>query len=75
MLKTYIGHVSPATIVINGEEFGALETGESIVVDDDLANSVAWPEENWQDGKPEKSSKSKDDSNAASNNTAEDGGN
>jgi hypothetical protein len=52
MLKRYIGRESPARIVIAGKDFGTVETGESIPVPDDLANSVAWPEANWADGAP-----------------------
>jgi len=55
MLKRYVGRVSPARIVIGGRDFGTVETGDSIVVPDDLANSVAWPEGNWADGAPKKS--------------------
>lgn len=47
MLKRYMGRVSPARIVIAGQEFGVVETGDAIVVPDDVANSVDWPEENW----------------------------
>ena len=60
MLKRYIGHVSPASIRIAGQDFGVVETGEAIVIPDELADAVAWPEENWEDGAPE--SKSKKDS-------------
>jgi len=54
MLKTYIGPHSPARVVVGGVDFGFVEHGESIAVDDDLADSVAWPEEHWQDGAPAK---------------------
>ena len=50
MLKRYIGHQTPVSVVIGGEDFGFVETGEAIAVPDDLANSVIWPEENWEDG-------------------------
>lgn len=50
MLKRYIGHQSPVSVVVGGEDFGYVETGDSIVVPDDLANSVSWPEENWAAG-------------------------
>ena len=67
MLKTYIGPHSPARVVVGGEDFGFVEYGESIAVDDELANSVAWPEEHWQDGVPtkeeEKSDAERDNSN------------
>jgi hypothetical protein len=54
MLKRYMGVVSPAKIRIAGHDFGVVETGDAIVVPDDLANSVAWPEANWVDGAPAK---------------------
>ncbi|MGH7239682.1 MAG: hypothetical protein ACREHG_06405 [Candidatus Saccharimonadales bacterium] len=54
MLKRYIGNISPAKIRIAGQDFGVVETGDAIVVPDELANSVAWPEYNWQDGAPNK---------------------
>jgi hypothetical protein len=50
MLKRYIGHQSPVSIVLNGEDFGYVETGDSIAVPDELANSLSWPEDNWADG-------------------------
>ena len=50
MLKRYINEdVSPAQIRIAGQDFGTVETGDAIVVPNDLANSVAWPEGNWED--------------------------
>lgn len=61
MLKRYIGRTSPARIVIAGREFGVVETGDSIPVPDDLANSVAWPESNWEDGAPKKETKTQED--------------
>lgn len=60
MLKTYIGDLSPVSVVVGGQDFGAVETGDSIVVPDDLANSVAWPEANWADGPAKKDTKEKD---------------
>jgi hypothetical protein len=54
MLKRYMGEISPAKIRIAGQDFGVVETGDAIVVPDDLANSVAWPEANWTDGAPSK---------------------
>jgi hypothetical protein len=50
MLKRYIGHQSPVSVVLGGEDFGYVETGDSIAVPDDLANSLSWPEENWEAG-------------------------
>jgi len=50
MLKRYIGHQSPVSVVVGGQDFGYVETGDQIVVPDDLADSVTWPEENWADG-------------------------
>lgn len=52
MLKRYIGPFSPVTVVIAGQDFGMVETGDSLAVPDDLANSVAWPETNWADDAP-----------------------
>jgi hypothetical protein len=50
MLKRYIGHQSPVSVVLGGEDFGYVETGDSIAVPDDLANTLSWPEDNWADG-------------------------
>jgi hypothetical protein len=50
MLKRYIGHQSPVEVVIGGENFGTVETGDQIVVPDDLADSISWSEDNWEDG-------------------------
>lgn len=61
MLKRYIGEISPALIRIAGHDFGQVETGDAIVVSDDLANSVAWPESNWADGAPKKIDENKGD--------------
>ena len=61
MLKRYIGHQSPVSVVIGGEDFGYVETGEAIAVPDDLANSVVWPEENWEDGAAKASTPAKAD--------------
>jgi hypothetical protein len=57
MLKRYIGHQSPVSIVLNGEDFGYVETGDSIAVPDELANSLSWPEDNWADGAAKSSTK------------------
>jgi hypothetical protein len=57
MLKRYIGHQSPVSIVLNGEDFGYVETGDSVAVPDDLANSLSWPEANWEDGAAKSSTK------------------
>lgn len=54
MLKTYIGPRRSVRIVIAGEDYGCAEQGQAIVVPDDVANSVAWPEGNWRDGAPDK---------------------
>jgi len=61
MLKRYVGQFSPVTVVIAGEDFGLVETGDTIVVPDDLANSVAWAEENWADGTPAKDNSEESD--------------
>jgi hypothetical protein len=57
MLKRYIGHQSPVSVILGGEDFGYVETGDSIAVPDDLANSLSWPEENWADGAAKAQSK------------------
>lgn len=61
MLKRYVGHQSPVSVVIGGEDFGYVETGESIAVDDELAKTVVWPEENWEDGAAKASTPAKAD--------------
>lgn len=61
MLKLYIGHQSPVSVILGGEDFGYVETGDSIVVPDDLANSLSWPEENWADGAAKSSTPDKSD--------------
>jgi hypothetical protein len=58
MLKQYIGHQSPVSVILGGEDFGYVETGDSIVVPDDLANSLSWSEENWADGASKPKAKS-----------------
>jgi len=55
MLKTYIGPHDEVQVVIAGEDYGYVAHGETIVVDDDLANSVAWSEDLWQNGAPDNS--------------------
>jgi len=49
LLKRYVGQHSPVQVVIAGNDFGFVETGDAIAVPDELANSVAWPESNWSD--------------------------
>jgi len=49
MLKRYIGSQPEVEVIIRGTSFGALKTGEAIPVPDDIANSVSWPEANWED--------------------------
>jgi hypothetical protein len=61
MLKQYIGHQSPVSVVLGGEDFGYVETGDSIVVPDDLANSLSWSEENWAAGASKSKAKSSTD--------------
>ena len=72
MLKTYIGPHSPARVVIAGEDFGYVENGDSIAVDDELAESVAWPEDNWKDGSPKKTKNKTPDEGSDSDNGAAD---
>lgn len=59
MLKRYVGHQSPVSVILGGEDFGYVETGDSIVVPDDLADALSWPEENWEDGAPKPKAKTK----------------
>jgi len=49
MLKRYIGSQPEVAVMIRGTSFGAVKTGEAIPIPDDIANSVAWPEANWED--------------------------
>lgn len=50
MLKRYIGPADEVTVSINGQDYGIVHNGESIPVPDELANSVSWPENLWDDG-------------------------
>lgn len=55
MLKRYIGSFPEVTVTIAGNDYGLAKTGEAIPVPDDIAASVSWSEENWEDvtnGKP-----------------------
>ena len=49
-LKKYVGqHYEGIELVVHGESFGYLKPGESVVVPDELADTVAWPDELWED--------------------------
>ena len=49
MLKRYIGSVPEVEVVVAGNSYGAVKTGEAIAIPDDVANAASWPEENWED--------------------------
>lgn len=57
MLKTYVGHYTEGVeVVINGQSYGVVKPGESIVVPDDIAAAAVWPDV-WEDAKPPAKSK------------------
>lgn len=49
MLKRYIGSAEAVTVVLLGESYGIVEQGEALVIPDELAAQVAWPESDWAD--------------------------
>jgi hypothetical protein len=49
-LKRYIGPEDEVRLVVAGNEIGVVSQGGSIVVPDDVAESVGWAEEFWEDG-------------------------
>jgi hypothetical protein len=58
MLKTYTGHFHEGVeVVVMGESYGHVKPGESIVIPDEIAEQVAWPEDIWINGPPPKESK------------------
>lgn len=59
-VKTYIGPHDEIELVIAGISYGLLKSGESRVIDDEIAESVAWPESLWQDGPLKKEKKVSD---------------
>lgn len=73
MLKRYIGHQSPVSVVLGGEDFGYVETGDSIVVPDDLAKTISWPDTNWEDGPSKADSKTKTKANTDNKNDEKSG--
>jgi hypothetical protein len=51
MLKTYKGPFSEGVeLVISGRSFGVVKPGESVVIPDELAAKVVFPESIWEDG-------------------------
>lgn len=56
-LKTYIGDGEGVTLVVAGHEIGFVAKDEAIVVPDELAELVTWPEALWADGTPAKDEK------------------
>ena len=64
-LKRYKGHFGEGVeVVIMGESYGHLKPGDSVVVPDEIAEQVAWPEDIWEDAKPpakEKKSKTEEE--------------
>ena len=48
-LKRYIGPHDSVTVSVAGNDFGMVEHGSSLAVPDELAESVAWPEDHWED--------------------------
>jgi len=49
MLKRYVGSADEVEVVVAGVSFGLVNNGDAIPVPDELANSVSWPEDNWED--------------------------
>lgn len=60
MLKRYIGN-DEVTVTLAGQDFGTVNTGDSIPVPDELANSLSWPESLWEDVSSPKTDKSNKD--------------
>jgi hypothetical protein len=65
MLKRYIGPIDEVTVTIAGQDYGMVKSGDAIPIPDDVADSVSWPESNWEDVKSKSLSK-KDDKEADS---------
>jgi hypothetical protein len=53
MLKRYVGPLDEVFVSIAGNEFGIVKNGESLVVPNELAESVGWSE-HWEDVKDSK---------------------
>jgi hypothetical protein len=54
MLKKYIGKNSPIDLKLAGEDFGQLDTGQKIAIDDELASQFLWSPRLWEDVVSEK---------------------
>lgn len=54
MLKRYIGPDEEVKLVVAGYEIGVVKKDEAIVIPDELAELVVWPEKLWADGAPVK---------------------
>ncbi len=52
-LKTYIGPLDETEAVAAGHHLGIVKRHHALVVPDEIAELVGWPEENWADGAPE----------------------
>lgn len=55
MLKRYIGPIDEVSVIIAGQDFGLVKTGQAIPVPDEIANSVSWGDANWEDVTDKKS--------------------
>lgn len=51
MLKRYIGPFKRVHVPALGPELSSIELGESVYVPDELAESLGWPEDSWEDVK------------------------
>jgi hypothetical protein len=49
-LKKYVGPQEAVKLTVAGVEFGVVEKGGSVAVPDELANSVGWSADLWEDG-------------------------
>lgn len=58
-LMRYIGPHDEVKVLVAGNEIGNVVQGGAIVVPDDLAASVAWSDELWEDASADSSAKEK----------------
>jgi hypothetical protein len=49
-LKRYIGPYESVRLMVAGEEIGIVNKGDSVVIPDEIADSVEWSDELWADG-------------------------
>lgn len=73
MLKRYIGPIDEVSVTIAGQDYGVVKSGDAIPIPDDVADSVSWPESNWEDVKSKSRSKKDDDKEADSGSDPETG--